>query len=78
MNEIVKTEIVKCQSPIATNGMNEWLIYDKARKHQTLVPESIIPRRIKDAMMMANKAYFKGTWSQGGWVLGGRVENQNW
>lgn len=75
------TEVVKVQRPMMTNGQGvpKWLIYDRAKKHMTQVPEIIIPAHVKAAMGGDFKAYFNGAWSSSvGWGLSNRVKAEDW
>jgi hypothetical protein len=74
------TETVKVQRPISTNDPDEpWLIYDKARKHQTNVPARLIPAHVREAMGGDFKAFFTGAWSSiVGWGLSSRVKDPGW
>jgi hypothetical protein len=72
--------IIKIQRPLMTNGDEpHWLLYDKARKHQELLPERLVPKDVREAMGNDYKAFFEAEWSSTvGWGISGRVKNQTW
>ncbi len=73
------TEIVKVQRPLMTNGEDpQWLIYGKGRTNMQVVSESQIPDKVKTAMRTSFKAYFRASWTPGGWSLGAQVKDRNW
>ena len=78
--EVMGVEIVKVQRPIMTNDDQQpWLIYDRKRKHRTIVPAGAIPAHVKKALGGDFKGYFTGAWSSVvGWGLSDRVADQDW
>jgi hypothetical protein len=74
------TEIVKVQRPVKTNDPTEpWLIYDRRRNHEVMVPAAAIPEHVKKALGDDFKGYFTGAWSSVvGWGLSARVAAQEW
>ena len=74
------TEIIKVQRPLRTNDPTiPWLIYDKSRKREQQLPQSIIPPAAVKALGNDPKGYFEGHWSSiVGWAIGKRVNNQGW
>jgi hypothetical protein len=74
------TDIIKVQRPLMTNDESApWLIYDKSRKRQQQIPESVVPPAVVKAMGNDAKGYFEGYWSSiVGWAIGKRVKNQDW
>jgi hypothetical protein len=73
-------EIVKVQRPVAQSpGEPVWLIYDKSRRHEVMLPERAILQSVKKAMGNDLKAHFKAAWSSVvGWGISERVPNQDW
>jgi hypothetical protein len=74
------TDIIKVQRPLMTNDESvPWLIYDKSRKRQQQIPESVVPPAAVKAMGNDAKGYFEGRWSSiVGWSIGKRVKEQDW
>jgi hypothetical protein len=72
--------IIKVQRPLMTNGDEpQWLLYDKARKHQELLPEKLVPKNVGTAMGGDYKAFFNAEWSSiVGWGISDRVKDQTW
>lgn len=70
--------IVKIQRPIAPpNG--DWLIYDKERKLEGLVPDADIGPDIRNLMRKDFKGYFVGErLPDGRFAVSRRVKDQNW
>ena len=72
--------IVKVQRPIASNSADApWLIYEKGATKRQLISDSQITEATKLAMGDDHKGYFKAKWySTRGWVIGDRIEDQDW
>jgi len=67
-------EVIKVQKPIAQSkeATNQpmWLIYDINRSRMQRLPESVVPKHVKEKMRDVNKAFFLGTYSSiVGWAI---------
>jgi hypothetical protein len=70
------TEVVKVQRALNNNN---WLIYDRERKHVQERDGLSVPAYVHEAMGDDTKAFFEGAWSSVvGWGLSSRVEEQGW
>jgi hypothetical protein len=68
--------IVKVQLPLATNLSTPLaLVYGKGRTNMT--QQSLNAATLK-LMAGEPKAFFEAKWSDGRWLIGDRVDRQNW
>lgn len=76
-------QIVKLQRPLSTNEPDvPWLLYGEGRTNHVLIPDSMVPQEVKDAMGDRAKRYYYGRLVDGPagkvWQLEGIAPDQDW
>lgn len=72
----INIEIVKVQVPMATSDPRALaLVYAKGRQRMS---QQKLDARTEKAMAGGYKAFFKAQYSNGVWLIGERVMDQNW
>jgi hypothetical protein len=72
-------DIVKVVRPINVRGVPlAWIIYDKDRHRIEKREANQIGEEIKLVIGDDLQGYFEAEWNGKGWIIGARVQPQNW